>query len=68
MSNFVQYNDQHPVNLANITTFYKETGNDYAWIVFRVPNGDKILWTFKGDQRFATCRTVYQSLLKDMLK
>ena len=68
MSNYVQYDKHHPVNLDNITTFYMETGNDYAWIIFRVPNGDKIRWTFKDDERYAYCRTIYQSLLKDMLK
>lgn len=66
MSNYVQYNDQRPVNLAMCTTFYKETGNDYAWIVFRAPNGDKIYWHFKGDTRRADCHTVYQALLEDM--
>ena len=65
--NFVQYLDFFPVNLCLISTFYPEQGNDYAWIVFRCANGDKIRWVFEPSER-GGMMNVYRQLLKDMLK
>jgi len=58
--NYVQYLNFHPVNLALCTTFYVEYNNEYAWIIFRVPNGDKIYWRFEGENK-GQMSAIYQA-------